>query len=213
MNVQLLLILFHDDNVPQRASLFFQFVLANSCPVLQLFSLPPSWVVVEWLLSLIRALHVCSVTSVMHNSLPPNGLYARLLSPWNSPRQEYWSGLHALLKGFFPTQGLNRISYVSCKADGFFTAEPMGKSYWSLNQYLTKSSILYIYDPVTTHMFISFLSHSKTVLMSFIYYIHPTLGFGKKLCSDFSFYLDIWKGASKMWGEVNYYQSQLCPLD
>ena len=29
-------------------------------------------------------------------------------------RQEYWSGLHALLQGIFPIQGLNRVSYVSC---------------------------------------------------------------------------------------------------
>ena len=73
-------------------------------------------------------------------------------------------GRHALLQGFFPTQGLNRMSCVSCMADGFFNAEPMGKPYWGLNQYLNKSSILYIYVPVDTHMFISFLSHRKLSL-------------------------------------------------
>ena len=29
-------------------------------------------------------------------------------------RQEYWSGLHALLQGIFLSQGLNYVSYVSC---------------------------------------------------------------------------------------------------
>ena len=27
--------------------------------------------------------------------------------PWGFSRQEYWSGLHFLLQGVFPTQGLN----------------------------------------------------------------------------------------------------------
>ena len=29
-------------------------------------------------------------------------------------RQEYWSGLHFLLQGIFPTQGSNLCLYVSC---------------------------------------------------------------------------------------------------
>ena len=33
-------------------------------------------------------------------------LPARLLRPWGFSRQEYWSGLHALLRGIVPNQGL-----------------------------------------------------------------------------------------------------------
>ena len=32
---------------------------------------------------------------------------ARLLCPWGFPRQEFWSGCHALLQGIFPIQGWN----------------------------------------------------------------------------------------------------------
>ena len=40
-------------------------------------------------------------------TLWPHALYpARLLCPWGLSRQEYWSGLHALLQGIFPTQWL-----------------------------------------------------------------------------------------------------------
>ena len=50
---------------------------------------------------------LCSVTQSCL-TLWPHGLQpARLLCPWGSSRQEYWSGLPALLQGIFPTQGLN----------------------------------------------------------------------------------------------------------
>ena len=35
-------------------------------------------------------------------------------------RQEYWSGLHVLLQGIFPTQESNWVSQVSCIAGRFF---------------------------------------------------------------------------------------------
>ena len=56
-------------------------------------------VVVGWWFS-------CSVVS---DSLRPQGLWpARLLYPWDFPRQEYWSGLPFLLQGIFSTQESNR---------------------------------------------------------------------------------------------------------
>ena len=38
---------------------------------------------------------------------PMDCIPARLLCPWGSSRQEYWSGLPCLLQGIFPTQGSN----------------------------------------------------------------------------------------------------------
>ena len=44
----------------------------------------------------------------MSNSLWPHGLQAtRLLCPWDSPCRNTGVGCHALLQGFFPTQGSN----------------------------------------------------------------------------------------------------------
>ena len=50
---------------------------------------------------------VRSVTSVVFNSVRPNGLYpTRLLCPWDSPGQNSEVGCHALLlQGIFLTQG------------------------------------------------------------------------------------------------------------
>ena len=66
-------------------------------------------------------MHVCSVASVMSNSV-------RLLCPWDSPRQEYWSELP------FPTSGdlldpeIEPHYPVSpALAGGVFTTEPPGK--------------------------------------------------------------------------------------
>ena len=51
---------------------------------------------------------VCQVTSVMSDSLWPQGLYpARLLCSWDSPGKNTGEGSQALLQGIFPTQGLN----------------------------------------------------------------------------------------------------------
>ena len=52
-------------------------------------------------------------------------------------RQEYWSGLHALLQGIFPPRDRTCVSSISCFAGGFFAMEPPGKPevahYLSLN--------------------------------------------------------------------------------
>ena len=57
----------------------------------------------EWL-----GVYLCSVISVMLDSLQPYGLWpARLLSPWDSPGKNTGVGCHALLQGIFLTQGLN----------------------------------------------------------------------------------------------------------
>ena len=50
----------------------------------------------------------CAVLShsVMSDSLRPHGP-TRFLCPRGFSRQEYWSELHALLQGIFPTQGSN----------------------------------------------------------------------------------------------------------
>ena len=46
--------------------------------------------------------------SVVSDSLQCYGLVpARLLCPWDSPGENTGVGLHALLQGIFPTQGLN----------------------------------------------------------------------------------------------------------
>ena len=46
--------------------------------------------------------------SVVSDSLRPHELQpTRLLCPGGFSRQEYWSGLHALLQGIFLTQGSN----------------------------------------------------------------------------------------------------------
>ena len=51
---------------------------------------------------------VCSVTSVVFNSLRPYGLQsARLLCSWDSPGKNTEVSCHFLLQGIFPTQGLN----------------------------------------------------------------------------------------------------------
>ena len=49
-------------------------------------------------------------------------------------RQGYWSGLPCPPPGIFPTQGSNRVSYVSCIGRGFLNAESPGKllSFWYL---------------------------------------------------------------------------------
>ena len=47
--------------------------------------------------------------SVVSDSFQPHGLEpARLLCTWNSPGQNTGVGSHSLLRGIFPTQGLNQ---------------------------------------------------------------------------------------------------------
>ena len=51
---------------------------------------------------------VCACHSVVPDSLRPHGPYlARLLCPWGSPGKNTGVGGHALLRGIFPTWGLN----------------------------------------------------------------------------------------------------------
>ena len=58
---------------------------------------------------------VCSVASVVSDSLSPYGLQpARFLCQWDSPDKNTGVGCHALLQGIFPTQRWTHISYVSC---------------------------------------------------------------------------------------------------
>ena len=67
--------------------------------------------------------HVCSVASVMSNSLRPYGVYpSRLLCPWDSPGKNTGVGCHALLQGAFQIQGLNPcILTTPTLAGGSFT--------------------------------------------------------------------------------------------
>ena len=52
--------------------------------------------------------HVCSVASVMSDSLRPHGLWpTKLLCPQDSPGKNTGVGCHAVLQGIFLTQGLN----------------------------------------------------------------------------------------------------------
>ena len=66
---------------------------------------------------------LCYVSSVMSDSLWPHGLEpARLLWPWNSPRQEYWSGLPFPTPGDVPSRGIKPgFLMSSALAGGFFT--------------------------------------------------------------------------------------------
>ena len=53
-------------------------------------------------------MRLCSVASVVSNSLWPHGLEpAWLLCPWDSPGRNTGVGCHVLLQGTFPTQGSN----------------------------------------------------------------------------------------------------------
>ena len=65
---------------------------------------------------------VCSVASVMSDSVRPHGLQsARLLCPWDSPGKNTGVGCHALLQRIFLTQGSNPSLMSPALAGGFFT--------------------------------------------------------------------------------------------
>ena len=56
-----------------------------------------------------HVLCVCSVVSVMPDSLWPHGLQpTRLLCPWDSPGKNTGAGCHVLLQGIFMTRGSNQ---------------------------------------------------------------------------------------------------------
>ena len=71
-------------------------------------------------------LRVCGCAySVMSNSLQPHRLqHTRHLCPWDSPGQEYWSGLPFPPPGAFPDSGMEPTS--PAWASRFFTTEPPG---------------------------------------------------------------------------------------
>ena len=67
-------------------------------------------------------MRVCSVTSVMSDSLPLDGLQpARLLCPWGSPGKNTRLGGHVLLQGIFLTQRSNLSLQTAGLASGFFS--------------------------------------------------------------------------------------------
>ena len=64
------------------------------------------------------------VRSVVPNSLRPRGLWpTRLLQPWDVPGKDAGVGGRFLLRGIFPTQGLDLPLAL---AGGFFAPEPLG---------------------------------------------------------------------------------------
>ena len=53
-------------------------------------------------------MYACQVSSVMSDSLRPDGLYpAKLLCPWHSLGKNTGVGCHDLIQGIFLTQGSN----------------------------------------------------------------------------------------------------------
>ena len=73
---------------------------------------------------------VCSVASVVSDSLPPHGLQPiRLLCPWEFSRQEYWSRLPFPPPGDLPDPGVELASLTSpALASRFFTIIPTWES-------------------------------------------------------------------------------------
>ena len=72
-------------------------------------------------------MHVCSVASVMSNSMWLYGLFPiRLLCPWGFSRQKYRSGLPYPPAGDLPDPGMEPMS--SALADRFFTTVPPGET-------------------------------------------------------------------------------------
>ena len=70
------------------------------------------------------------------------------VQPMGFSRQEHWSGLPCLPPGDLPNLGIKPISYVSCTAGGFFTAEPPGKApHWSNWSLIELFSLLFCRFP------------------------------------------------------------------
>ena len=70
---------------------------------------------------------VCVCLFSLSNSLPPRGLPARLLCPWNTPDKNAGMGCHFLLQGIFATEGSNQSPVSHALAGGFFTTESLEK--------------------------------------------------------------------------------------
>ena len=73
-------------------------------------------------------LHLCSVTSVVSDSLRPYELQpTRLFGPWDSPGKNIGVGCHFPLQGIFPTQELNQHLLLFLHYRRILTAEPPAK--------------------------------------------------------------------------------------
>ena len=58
-----------------------------------------------------------SVTLIVSDSVPPYRLWpVRFLCPWDSPRQEYWSGLPCPPPGDFPNPGIEPVASLASSA-------------------------------------------------------------------------------------------------
>ena len=70
----------------------------------------------------------CVLSHFSHIQLfvTPRTVDCWLLCPWDSPGKNTGVGCHALLQGTFSTQASTQVSYVSCPASEFFTAELLG---------------------------------------------------------------------------------------
>ena len=68
-----------------------------------------------FLKSVSKATPVCSVASVLSDSLQPHGpLPTRLLCPWSSPGKNTGVGCHFFLQGIFLTQESN-LGFLHCR--------------------------------------------------------------------------------------------------
>ena len=66
--------------------------------------------------------------SVVPDSLRPHGWQpARPLCSWDSPGKKTGVGCLSFSRGSSPPRDQTRLSWVSCTAGGFFTAEPLGR--------------------------------------------------------------------------------------
>ena len=113
----------------------------------------------------------CSVCMCVHQSLSHVQIF---VTPWTiacqAPlsigfhRQDYWSGFPFHPPGIFPTRDRTCVSYVSCIADRFFTAEPPGrpsdthKSYYFLSN-LSDSEIRTLHCPTEPDLKFQKISH------------------------------------------------------
>ena len=85
------------------------------------------------ILIFLNFLYVCSVVSVMSNSLWPHGLQpSRLLCPWWFSKQEYWSGFPCP-PWDLPNPGLETRLQCACNPHcNPLPIEPPGKPIWPL---------------------------------------------------------------------------------
>ena len=115
-------------------------------------------------------LHVCMLSRFSHVWLCKTPWTVALQAPLSMgfSRQEYWSGLHALLQGIFPTQGSNpRLLHLLCCQAGSLPLAPPGKPLIRLllglkqcsDSSLNQISLVYIQGPLQLDQnFFSFLS-------------------------------------------------------